>query len=129
MTGAVNTSERRMTAVVFDQGITIPVSLPNWTRYAGWRRRMLTALMVVPSASDTRSDGLAIATAVEESVSSTGHSHRGQGLAQMRRFVDQCADGHLRIMSRGGEVVFRPPSNPEKDTKSRVEGKSGSVRG
>ena len=107
MTGAVDRDEGWTTAVIFDQGITIPVSLPNWELYAGYKRRMLSKIGLVPQADDPKSDGQAIAAAVEESVSSTGESHRGHGLAQMRDFVDQCREGHLRIISRHGEVVFR----------------------
>jgi hypothetical protein len=119
MTGAVDRRARRMTAVVFDQGVTIPVSLPEWERYAGVRRRLLSVLggalehtvgtsFGIPRAGDPRSDGIAISAAVEESASSTGATGRGTGLAQMRQFVDQCRDGMLRIISRQGEVIFRP---------------------
>jgi hypothetical protein len=86
---------------------------PNWQNYSSWRRRILAALNVVPEPSDARSDGEAISIAVEESVSSTGMSYRGHGLAQMRQFVEMCRDGYLRIMSRNGEVVFRPGLKPQ----------------
>jgi hypothetical protein len=112
MAGAVDHNARSTTAMVFDQGITIPVSLPNWERYAGVTRRLASLLGLVPAASDTKSDGLAISAAVEESVSSTGDSHRGRGLAQMRDFVDHCRGGYLRIMSRCGEVVMQPGTKP-----------------
>lgn len=74
---------------------------------------MTRRLGITPAASDPRSDGEAIAAAVEEAISSTGVAHRGTGLAQMRDFVDQCRDGHLRIMSRCGEVLFRPGQQPD----------------
>ncbi|MGO9263992.1 MAG: hypothetical protein ACLQBA_03735 [Candidatus Binataceae bacterium] len=108
MTGAVDRRERWMTAIIFDQGVTIPISLPDWQLYAGWQRRITSKLGLVPSPKDVKSDGDAIATAVEEAVSSTGDPHRGHGLAQMRDFVNQCSEGYLRIMSRCGEVIFRP---------------------
>lgn len=107
MTGAVDRGDRWTTAVIYDQGVTIPVSLPNWQHYAGVSRRIKAAMGLVPAPGDPKSDGEAIAAAVEESVSSTGEPHRGHGLAQMRDFVDQCSQGYLRIMSRHGEVVFR----------------------
>jgi hypothetical protein len=107
MTGAVDRDDRWTTAVIYDQGVTIPVSLPNWEHYSGVRRRILSAMGLVPKPGDPRSDGEAIAAAVEESVSSTGEPHRGHGLAQMRDFVNQCREGYLRIMSRHGEVIFR----------------------
>jgi hypothetical protein len=113
MTGAVDRKAGWTTAVIYDQGVTIPVTLPNWPRYASWAKRCLLALGLVPSVDDPRSDGAAIAIALEEAVSSTGELHRGQGLAQMREFVDGCRDGYLRIMSRCGEVIYRPNGSPE----------------
>jgi hypothetical protein len=112
MTGAVDRKNRRTTAVVFDQGVSIPVSLPNWAQAEGWGRRLRRAVGIMPAVADPRSDGEAIAAAVEEAVSSTGEHHRGTGLAQMRDFVSQCREGRLRIMSRCGEVVFRPDQEP-----------------
>ncbi len=116
MTGALDRKMRSTTAVVYDQGVTIPVTLPRWEHYSNWRHRIGRKLGIVPAASDTKSDGEAIAAAVEESLTSSGEAHRGTGLAQMRDFVDQCQDGRLRIMSRCGEVVFRPGKEPEVKT-------------
>lgn len=116
MTGAVDRSRRWATAVIYDQGITIPVSLPDWDRYSGFKRRIMARIGLVPAPHDPKSDGDAIAAAVEESVSSTGDPHRGHGLAQMRDFVDQCSEGYLRIMSRHGEVIFR--ENGQRDVRT-----------
>ena len=112
MTGAVDQDRRWTTAMVFDQGITIPVSLPNWRHYGGVRQRLISRLGLAPAPDDTKSDGMAIAAAVAESVSSTGEPHRGRGLAQMRGFVDRCKAGYLRIISRCGEVVMQPGEDP-----------------
>jgi hypothetical protein len=112
MTGAVDRRNRRTTAVVFDRGVTIPVSLPNWANAEGWLRRMSRRVRIIPAIDDPGSDGDAIAAAVEEALSSTGEQHRGTGLAQIRGFVDQCREGRLRIMSRCGEVVFSPRQQP-----------------
>jgi hypothetical protein len=113
MTGAVDRQNRHTTAVVFDRGISIPVSLPNWAQAEGWLQRMRRKVGMNPLVNDPRSDGEAIAAAVEEAVSSTGEGHRGTGLAQMRNFVCECREGRLRIMSRCGEVVFRPGRQPD----------------
>lgn len=123
MTGAVDRSAGSITTVIFDQGVTIPVSLPRWHRYAAVQQRITVAMgqllntmlgssLGIPTASDVRSDAFAIAAAVEESVSSTEQANRGTGLAQMREFVNQCRRGRLRIISRNGEVVFRPGVSP-----------------
>jgi hypothetical protein len=113
MTGAVERANRRTTAVVYDRGVTIPVSLPTWEKAPGYLRRLARMVGALPAADDTRFDGQAIAAAVEEAVSSTGEGHRGTGLAQMRDFVGQCREGRLRIMSRCGEVIFRPGRDPD----------------
>jgi hypothetical protein len=113
MTGAVDRRERWTTAVVYDQGVTIPLTLPDWEQYAGWRQRFATMIGVAPAADDPRQDGNVIFVASEQSITSSGKAHHGNGLAQMRNFVDQCHQGHLRIVSRCGEVVFRPKMQPE----------------
>jgi hypothetical protein len=113
MTGAVDRTLGRTTAVIYDQGVTIPLTLPNWQHYAGLMRRVTARMGLAPPPSDPKSDGYAIAAAVEEAVSSTGDPHRGYGLAQMRDFVKHCREGHLRIMSRHGEVIFRGGGQPE----------------
>lgn len=118
MTGAVNRKTRWTTAVVYDQGVTIPVSLPNWRRYAGWRDRISASLGFAPVASNSQEDGRVIEVAVQELATSTEEEHHGHGLAQMQGFVDHCVDGHLRILSRCGEVVFRPGHTPEVKTHS-----------
>ena len=115
MTGAVNRNAGRTAAAVYDQGTTIPVSLPGWVSYPGVRRRVIEAcqrLGVTDPADAPRWDGHAIKAAVEESATSTGLPGRGHGLAQMRQFVDVCESGRLRILSRNGEVVFRPNREP-----------------
>jgi hypothetical protein len=113
MTGAVHRRERWTTAVVYDQGVTIPVTLPKWKKYSGWRTKIATYIGSASDVSDPRYDGRAIEVAVEHALSSTGKGHHGRGLAQMRGFVDQCREGHLRILSRCGEVIFRPGRSPD----------------
>ena len=116
MTGAVDRKAGFTAAAVYDQGVTIPASLPEWERYSGVLRRLMTsagqAFGVFAASKDRRWDGKVIEAAVEESVSSTGKPGRGHGLAQIRAFVDACRSGHLRILSRHGEVVFRPNEKP-----------------
>lgn len=116
MTGAVDRKAGFTAAAVYDQGVSIPASLPGWERYGGVLRRMLTTVGqvvgIMPDSKDHRWDGRVIEAAVEESVSSTGKPGRGHGLAQIRRFVDACRSGHLRILSRHGEVIFHPNEKP-----------------
>ncbi len=78
MTGAVDVANMRTTAVIFDQGISIPVSLPTWSKYTGFAKRFAAALRFVPDSGNPRNDGDAIAVAVEEAVSSTGAPIEGR---------------------------------------------------
>jgi anti-sigma regulatory factor (Ser/Thr protein kinase) len=115
MTGALDRKAKRTMAVVYDQGISIPVSLPRWSRYnavVSRMRQIASAIGVELKDAGSESDGWAIESAVEESATSTGEVHRGKGLARMKDFVDECEDGYLRIISRRGQVVFRPRQKP-----------------
>ena len=115
MTGAMDYDAGWTAAAVYDQGTTIPVSLPRWVKYPGVTRRIIAMrqrLGLAEEAGAPSWDGHAIEAAVEESATSTGLPGRGHGLAQMRQFVDACQSGRLRILSRHGEVVFRPNERP-----------------
>ena len=115
MTGAVDRRAGWTSAAVYDQGNTIPVSLPKWTHYPGVKRRLIQLsqrLGLSDKADNLVWDGHAIEAAVQESATSTGLPGRGHGLAQMRQFVDVCQEGYLRILSRHGEVIFRPNARP-----------------
>lgn len=112
MTGAVDKRARSMTAVVYDQGVTIPMTLSDWRRFAGWMRRFADLFGVPPAASDVSKDGQVIKVAMEEAVTSTGVDYGGNGLAQMQEFVNRCREGRLRIFSRCGEYVCKSNRQP-----------------
>jgi hypothetical protein len=124
ITGALDKKGQRTMAVVYDQGVSIPVSLPRSARFEGvaQRLRQMDAVANVARSGLTDHwdgeiikgewDHRAIEAAVEESLCAIGQPGRGQGLAQMKQFVDQCKEGYLRIASRNGTVVFRPNQKP-----------------
>lgn len=96
-TGSVDKRSRTVSAVIYDQGITIPASLPR-----SW---MAGALSTWFGADWAAQDGLSIAAAMKVSRSSTGEPNRGLGLAEMEAFMETCSSGRLRILSRHGEYV------------------------
>ncbi len=103
--GAADPIRSRVTLVIYDQGITIPASLP-----LKWSERDLLAacqrLFNLPYRSDIGFDGRAIDAAMAIGATSTEAAHRGKGLPKIRELVTQCPNGRLRIISRHGECLY-----------------------
>lgn len=104
MTGSVDPASNRMTIICFDQGVSIPGSLPRTKFGEHVRGYLLEVLNAV--GFDQVDDGGLINAAMEVSRTSTGQYERGLGLAQMRALIENNADGHMRIISRQGEYNF-----------------------
>jgi hypothetical protein len=51
-------------------------------------------------------DGHMIAAATEIYRTSTGQSGRGRGFRDMNRFIDECDDGELRVLSNRGSYRY-----------------------
>jgi hypothetical protein len=113
MTGSVEPSNKKFTVAIYDQGISIPVSLPRWTRFAEFRSAFAKACGLEFDVRAPERDGDAIAQAVELGRSSTGKSWHGKGLPLIREIVENCAGGTLRIVSRCGEYVYKRGGQPE----------------
>ena len=97
MTGSVSRNGSDLDVVFFDQGISIPRSLPKghlWEHVKG---------LLVGSA---KNDAMMIQIAVEHPRSATGMSHRGKGLQQIRGVVDHAPRGRIRILSRRGRYIY-----------------------
>jgi anti-sigma regulatory factor (Ser/Thr protein kinase) len=106
-TAEANRETRKITAVLFDQGATIPVTLPYKER--SWPERL--GLMGATSATSTPSgrgvdemlsDVDAIKYAMREGTTQTEIAGRGRGLPQMRKLIDKYRPGKLTVMSRAG---------------------------
>jgi hypothetical protein len=105
-TGAANRDNRSLILAVYDQGITIPVSLPRrfgMDRVVSAFRRWFD-LPFDPA--DPKHDGPALEAAMQLSATSTSEHYRGKGLAKIRDVVRECEGGRLRIVSRSGEYLF-----------------------
>jgi hypothetical protein len=99
VTGYVDPVQREMMIMLLDQVIGVPRSLgPN---LADWLDSFLNEKRWTPS------DGHMIAAATELHRSSTGQSGRGKGFRDMKRFVDTCDDGELRVLSNRGSYCYR----------------------
>lgn len=112
MTAAIDRSDCKLTVAIFDQGVSIPVSLPHWRGYGRVKRVLRRVLGMEHDPADRSHDGEAIRLAARVAVSSTDLEHRGKGLAVMQEFIDECRDGRLRIISRSGEYRYFKGQKP-----------------
>ncbi len=103
MAGAVEPGKKRFTIAIYDHGISIPVSLPRWTKFDEFRASVAKTVGGEYNPTDTpQRDGETIAKAVELGRSSTGKSYHGKGLPVIREVIDNCRTGTVRIISRNG---------------------------
>jgi len=106
MTGAVDPKAKRLTVVLYDQGISIPVSLPHWERFPSVIRAFGRFPPFSLEKDDPKYDDTAIRAAMAVSRTSTGLSYRGKGLARIEALINTCRAGRLRIFSRQGEYTY-----------------------
>lgn len=96
--GSVHPTAQEMMLMVFDQGVGIPETLgPN----------AFERIMAMLRLDWSPSDGHMIAAATELHRTSTGEPGRGRGFRDMKRFVDFCDDGELRILSNYGRYIYK----------------------
>jgi hypothetical protein len=100
-----NGDRRNLTLVVYDQGASIPRTLPTWDKYPTFKRLLLTVLPWAgenPHAEDARYDGEAIRLAIQVGRTSTSESNRGKGLNQIVQALELSRGGSVSIFSRCG---------------------------
>lgn len=101
--------ERRVLRVVaYDQGASIPVTLPKRSWAAILRPSALVSTLVGGHVVPYPMDADYIEFAMGEGKTQTGEPGRGEGLPQMRDLVKICGSGSLTILSRGGICCYRP---------------------
>ncbi|WP_368507917.1 hypothetical protein [Bradyrhizobium lupini] len=114
MTGAVEPSKKRFTIAIYDHGISIPVSLPRWTKYDEFRANVARTIGGGYNPTDSpHRDGETIAKAMELGRSSTGKDHHGKGLPVIRDIIDNCRGGTVRIISRNGTYTCTAGEDPK----------------
>lgn len=109
LTGAVDLNAGRVTVAVFDQGVSIPVSLPHWRHWSVLESRVnrfLARAGLATPVGDAANDGLAIRLAMTISKSQTDLPQHGKGLHTMVEVAQRARHGRLRIISRNGEYVW-----------------------
>lgn len=109
-TGVIDKDDRRISAIIYDQGASIPATIMK----APWFPRLVDAVKRLTSWRNFENDdGALIAGAMAVGRSHTKLPHRGKGLADMESFMRTCNKGRLSIRSRSGEYI----SNAVGDTK------------
>lgn len=117
-------AKRLLTFVVYDQGVTIPGSLPHQRWYEDFIT-FVCKLSGRPGRNVTSiSDSHWITAAIEYGRSRSRMDHRGKGLAQIAQLIDQCDDGSLRIVSRRGSCYLAKgqPIIEERPTRNGLAG-------
>ena len=119
MSGSV-ANGRELDVIFFDQGATIPGTLPHSGKREGARRWLNETLNLV--GIDAADDGQRIHAAMETGRSMFEQQGRGHGLAQMRSLVDLAAAGSLSILSRKGRYIYQKDADERVDTLDRSIG-------
>ncbi|MHC1949620.1 hypothetical protein IF803_35370 [Bradyrhizobium sp. UFLA06-06] len=97
LAGYLNPVHKEMMVLILDQGVGIPRTLlPN----------AFEALTAIMNMTWTPTDGNMIAAATELHRTSTAQPGRGRGFQDMKRFIDTCDDGELRVCSNRGVYTY-----------------------
>ena len=106
LTASYDIDSRVIKVVFYDQGITIPGSLPE----SKLHEKILSYLSKHPLAERKRDEQL-LKAAVEIKRSSTGEEDRGKGLQDLLEFIKQRGEGYLSIMSGKGLYKYSQHNN------------------
>lgn len=113
LSGYIDLSQNEFMMMVFDQGAGIPRTVEaNWMD----KLRAFGALQLNPT------EGELIAAATDMYRTSTGQIGRGRGFDTMKRFVDVCEDGELRVFSNRGKYVYTRNENLVPDDATQTLG-------
>ena len=119
MSGSVS-NDRELEVVFFDQGATIPGTLPHSGRGEVARQWLQKTLNLI--GFDAADDGQRIQAAMAAGRSAYEEQSRGHGLVQMRQLVDIASSGSLRILSRKGRYIYERNTVETVDTLDRSIG-------
>jgi hypothetical protein len=113
-TGAIDVGQRHMNLIVYDQGKTIPVTLPAWEKYPFIESRLARFKRLIGRAlGEDQEDAIKMRLAMDAPRSSTDAAHRGKGFVLFRRVVEQSKAARLRILSRHGEFLYQKGRRPQ----------------
>lgn len=111
--GYINPDINEAMLILFDQGVGIPETLGS-TKF----EQILAFLRLQWQPSD----GHMIAAATELHRTSTGERGRGKGFRDMKRFIDLCDDGELRVLSNRGGYRYMKTVDEITDQEQSVGG-------
>ncbi len=111
LTGSYDVVTRQLKIVFYDQGITIPKSLPA----TNWGEKILHFASTRGIASGIN-DSTLVSAAMEMSRTRTDESDRGKGLQDILEFVKQRQQGYLAVVSGRGFFRFDVNHGSEKTT-------------
>ncbi len=103
---------------VYDQGVTIPKTLPKWKLFPdiadaiNRMGRMFGFQNGVDIIRNSSFDGSAIEAAIEVGKTSTMLAHRGHGMSQIVSVLGLCKSGYVAIYSRAGFVRYETGRKP-----------------
>ncbi|MBS1096272.1 hypothetical protein JK191_01515 [Gluconobacter sphaericus] len=116
ITAKANKKESTLTISIYDQGATIPGTLPNRGRI--WDLVEYNLKRIIPdfiySKNHRKLDHEYIAFAVKPGKTQTESRERGLGLPQMQDLVNMCDDGYISIISRCGYYRYDKTNGPTK---------------
>jgi hypothetical protein len=113
LAGHVNPAHREMMVMILDQGVGIPNTLEPTT---------FEQIKSILEMTWSVSDGTMIAAATQLHRTSTGQGGRGRGFEDMKRFVDSCDDGELRVNSNRGLYTYTKASQVTADHSASIGG-------
>ena len=98
--------------MLYDQGVSIPGRLRDWEKFPLVKKLFRRAFGRELSLLGMVDDAGAIRTAMTIAKTSSGLTHHGKGLSVFREVVDRGKSGHLRIMSRRGDYLYKRGERP-----------------
>jgi hypothetical protein len=101
MSSRVNIDKHEVMIMLYDQGSGIPNTLD-----ADLIDRITAALSGNVDKTLHATDGYIIKLATEIWRTGTGQSGRGRGFRDMKRFIDLCPEGELRVLSNRGRYTY-----------------------
>lgn len=107
--GSYNKQTDRLIITICDQGVGIPKTLPK--QYTKERINSILSRLAI-----TKSDDAAmIKAAVELGRTATREAHRGKGLQDIKRFIENYENASLKILSLQGEYLYLREDGNERE--------------
>lgn len=107
VSGSADPLTKKLTLAIYDQGQTIPVTLPKTWPLNDLRAAFASLFGLDFDPDSSNWDGEAVRTALQLSQTATKQPNRGKGLSKIHDVVRKCPGGRLRLLSRRGHYVYQ----------------------